>query len=889
MQKLLGNISLKTKLQILTFLPLIGLLYFILTLMFSSFIQVQTMSHLTQLVHLSDEVSHVVHEQGKERGFTAGFISSKGENFEKELMDERKNIDKLYETLFNHIKSAEIDGSLKDKLIKKITPIKKSLDNVRNQIRKDNIHNTKTTNALNFYTLTNISLLEILLELSHYSDKSSITTQIIAMYNLLATKDDIELIRSYGTNLINELDNLEDDETEQTAKNILYNQVKLKSLLTSESSKLNTYLKIANKDGLSFYEQSIKKAKLDDYNEFVRSLANDEDLDLFAGESETFFKLATHKVTLFDQLTQKSISTLNKDIEGLENSAITSFIINAIVACVMLLFTLTLGYFIYKRIDFDMKLLKRNLLDFFDYIAKKKDDIEINNVEGKDEFAILINTINGEVIKTKEIAQKDNIVLTEIDSVIHRVENGFFTYNVQAEAGSDAVNLLKQNVNNMINTTKEKLDTLGLILEAYGKYQYDFKLSKKQRRGMAGNIGTLSTSLQALGDDISIFMATFSNTIEDLNNNTTILLNTSSSLSNSSNIQASSLEETAASIEEITNTIQSNASSVIEMSQISDQLKNTADKGNILANDTSNAMEEISTKVNQIKEAITVIDQIAFQTNILSLNAAVEAATAGEAGKGFAVVAQEVRNLASRSAEAANEIKTLVEDANDKALQGQNVSHDMINGYGELSEKIDQTKEIIDGVAEASEDQRTRIVQINDAISQLDHMTQQNASNASSLNDISNEVEQLSNKIEETIKQAQFDTEYKKMVCDVNLASTVASYKRDHIAFKTNNFSRLNEFTSFDVVDCNSCRLGKWINEQENANQKFTQSSEWSELKKSHEKVHVHVQDYIDSNANETLQSILEKKAQSIEDDTLEVFDRLNDVLKVSCTGDCNH
>jgi methyl-accepting chemotaxis protein len=441
----------------------------------------------------------------------------------------------------------------------------------------------------------------------------------------------------------------------------------------------------------------------------------------------------------------------------------------------------------------------------------------------------------------------------------------------------------------MINTTKEKLDTLGLILEAYGKYQYDFKLSKKQRRGMAGNIGTLSTSLQALGDDISIFMATFSNTIEDLNNNTTILLNTSSSLSNSSNIQASSLEETAASIEEITNTIQSNASSVIEMSQISDQLKNTADKGNILANDTSNAMEEISTKVNQIKEAITVIDQIAFQTNILSLNAAVEAATAGEAGKGFAVVAQEVRNLASRSAEAANEIKTLVEDANDKALQGQNVSHDMINGYGELSEKIDQAKEIIDGVAEASEDQRTRIVQINDAISQLDHMTQQNASNASSLNDISNEVEQLSNKIEETIKQAQFDTEYKKMVCDVNLASTVASYKRDHIAFKTNNFSRLNEFTSFDVVDCTSCRLGKWINEQENANQKFTQSSEWSELKKSHEKVHVHVQDYIDSNANETLQSILEKKAQSIEDDTLEVFDRLNDVLKVSCIGDCNH
>jgi hypothetical protein len=884
MQKLLGNISLKTKLQILTFLPLLGLLYFIATLMFSSFIQVQNMTHLSNLVKVSDKVAHLVHEQAKERGFTAGFISSNGEKFENKLLEERKKIDTLYANLNALIQTSEIDEQIKEQLAKKIAPIKKNLDNVRGQIRKDNLHNTKTTNALNFYTITNISLLEILLELSHYSDESSITTQIIALYNLLATKDDTELIRSYGTNLINELDNLEDDETEQTMKNILYNQVKLKSLLNSENSKLNTYLKIANQEGLNFYTNSLKKTKLEDYNEFVRSLANDEDLDLFAGEGETFFKLATVKITLFEQIAKNASRVLDADINDLESSAITSFIVNAIIACIMLLITLTLGYFIYKRIAFDMELLKRNLLDFFDYVAKKKDDIVINDVDGKDEFAILINTINKEVIKTKEIAQKDNIVLNEIDSVIHRVENGFFTYNVQAEAGSDAVSLLKQNVNNMINTTKEKLDTPGLILEAYGKYQYDFKLSKKQRKGMAGNIGTLSTSLQALGDDISIFMATFSNTIEDLNNNTSVLLNTSSSLSNSSNIQASSLEETAASIEEITNTIQSNANSVIEMSKISDQLKNTADKGNILANDTSNAMEEISQKVNQINDAISIIDQIAFQTNILSLNAAVEAATAGEAGKGFAVVAQEVRNLASRSAEAANEIKSLVDDANEKAHQGQNVSSDMIKGYDELSEKITQTKEIIDGVAEASEDQRNRIVQINDSISQLDHMTQQNASNASNLNNISNEVEQLSNKIEETIKQAQFDTKYKEMVCDVEFASTVASYKRDHIAFKANNFSRLNEFTAFEVVDCKSCRLGKWIIEQENTAQDFTKTTAWTELKKSHEKVHVHVQDYINSNASETLQSILETKAQAIEDDTLEVFDRLNDVLKVSCT-----
>ena len=103
------------------------------------------------------------------------------------------------------------------------------------------------------------------------------------------------------------------------------------------------------------------------------------------------------------------------------------------------------------------------------------------------------------------------------------------------------------------------------------------------------------------------------------------------------------------------------------------------------------AMDEINKEVSSINEAIEVIDQIAFQTNILSLNAAVEAATAGEAGKGFAVVAQEVRNLASRSAEAAKEIKNIVEIATSKANEGKGIANSMKDGYTELNKKINET------------------------------------------------------------------------------------------------------------------------------------------------------------------------------------------------------
>ena len=147
-------------------------------------------------------------------------------------------------------------------------------------------------------------------------------------------------------------------------------------------------------------------------------------------------------------------------------------------------------------------------------------------------------------------------------------------------------------------------------------------------------------------------------------------------------------------------------------------------------------MDEINTQVNLINDAISIIDQIAFQTNILSLNAAVEAATAGEAGKGFAVVAQEVRNLAARSAEAAKEIKTIVENATKKANDGKDIANHMIDGYVKLNENISQTINLIKDIEMSSKEQLSGIEQINDAITSLDQQTQQNANIASQAHDV---------------------------------------------------------------------------------------------------------------------------------------------------------
>jgi methyl-accepting chemotaxis protein len=192
------------------------------------------------------------------------------------------------------------------------------------------------------------------------------------------------------------------------------------------------------------------------------------------------------------------------------------------------------------------------------------------------------------------------------------------------------------------------------------------------------------------------------------------------------------------------------------MAEFSSSVTASANQGENLANQTNISMDEINAQVTAINEAITVIDQIAFQTNILSLNAAVEAATAGEAGKGFAVVAQEVRNLAARSAEAAKEIKSLVENATQKANDGKNIAGNMIEGYKQLNENIDKTIGLISDIESASKEQLLGIEQINDAVTQLDQQTQQNAMVASQTHDIAVLTDEIAKLIVEDANKKEF-------------------------------------------------------------------------------------------------------------------------------------
>ncbi|MBT2785892.1 HAMP domain-containing protein [Halomonas sp. ISL-106] len=224
-------------------------------------------------------------------------------------------------------------------------------------------------------------------------------------------------------------------------------------------------------------------------------------------------------------------------------------------------------------------------------------------------------------------------------------------------------------------------------------------------------------------------------------------------LSSRTEQQATSLEETASSMEQLASTVGHNAENARQASQLAGSATQTARRSGEEVGEIVSTMQDISASSHQVADIITVIDNIAFQTNILALNASVEAARAGEHGRGFAVVAQEVRSLASRSAAAAKEIRTLIDASLSKVDTGTQRVNQAGQTMQDLVSAVQRVSDIMDEIAAASEQQSSGIGQVNQAVAQMDQVVQQNAQLVQQAARSANELESEAARLREAVER----------------------------------------------------------------------------------------------------------------------------------------
>jgi len=320
--------------------------------------------------------------------------------------------------------------------------------------------------------------------------------------------------------------------------------------------------------------------------------------------------------------------------------------------------------------------------------------------------------------RTSELNAQENV-----QSVINAACAGDLSGRISAENMTGFFSTLSGGVNQMLEAMDRLVGDLTRVMSAVAK----------------GNLGEYITneydgSFQKLKDDTNTTVEQLTRVINQLQSTSRLVKSGASEITQGNSIlnrraeeQASSLLETSASMTEMTKTVRQNADNSKNANELAINARDQAEEGGSVVNRAVKAMVDIDSSSKEISDIIGVIDEIAFQTNLLALNASVEAARAGEHGRGFAVVASEVRNLAGRSANAANEIKDIIQDSSSKVSDGSKLVNESGAMLQEIVSCVSRVTDIVGEITEASQDQSVGIEQVNGAVSMMEELTQQNA------------------------------------------------------------------------------------------------------------------------------------------------------------------